>query len=292
MPARHRGHPATALTTLLWALLLLCGCDAGDDEGREALETSAETPATAEPQRPPGEATSDPNEPPTTGSSEPTPLDPQLVPVFQAIRQRQTGPARAHLEQHLQQHPEDGQASFLLGLAYHQEHRYALARPHYERAMEKAPGYHATYYFHAWALYYLGEPDLARAAFEHHLSYQPDEGDSHFGIGLIDLEEGRIDEAERRFNRSIELQREQSHRGPERSKAHARLADIYMQRGEIERARDALILSTQLDPNNYGAFYKLFRAHTRLGETEAAERAHDVYVATRRRLHPQTSFPE
>ena len=84
-------------------------------------------------------------------------LKPPLVAIFRLIEQHQTDTARAALGAYQYKHPDDGQAEFLVGLSFHREKRYGLARPHFGRAVELAPGFHPAYHFQGWCLYYLGE---------------------------------------------------------------------------------------------------------------------------------------
>ncbi len=204
-------------------------------------------------------------------------MGPELSAAFQLIGQQRTDAARAGLEQHLRQHPDDGPAEFLLGLTYHREKRYALARPHFEAAADMEPGYHPTHHFLGWCLYYLGDMTRARAAFEDHLALMPDEGDSIFAIGLIDLDEDRLDDAETRFRRAIELQASNPRRVKDVAKAHARLADVHIRRDELGAARSELQVATEMWPQHYTAFYKLSRVLNRLGDTEAAAEAFRQY---------------
>jgi tetratricopeptide (TPR) repeat protein len=226
---------------------------------------------------------------PTPPGTPPPALDPELTAIARLIGQQQTEAARDRLTPYLQQHAGDGRAEFLMGLSYHREKRYALARPRFERAVELAPDYHPAYHFLGWCLYYLGELTQARTAFEQHLAWMPDEGDSHFGLGLIELDEDRLDVAEQRFHRAIELQA-----GDPRglSKAHARLADVHIRRDDIEAARAELEIATGLWPQHYTAFYKLSRVLNRLGETEAAQRAFRQYQYWERQAEQRRGVPE
>ncbi|MHC5005846.1 MAG: tetratricopeptide repeat protein [Planctomycetota bacterium] len=229
---------------------------------------------------------------PTPAGGPPPALGPELTALANLIGNQQTEAARDRLTPYLQQHAEDGRAEFLMGLSYHREKRYALARPHFERAVELTPDYHPAYHFLGWCLYYLGELTQARTAFEQHLAWMPNEGDSHFGLGLIDLDEDRLDAAELRFHRAIELQAGDPRGRKDVSKAHARLADVHIRRDEIEAARAELEIATELWPQHYTAFYKLSRVLNRLGETEAAQQAFRQYQYWERRAEQRRGVPE
>ncbi len=219
-------------------------------------------------------------------------LGPQLSAVFRLIGRQQNEAARQDLAAYLQRHPDDGKAEFLLALSYHREKRYGLARPHFARAIELEPDYHPAYHFQGWCLYWLGELPAAREAFERHLSYLPDEGDSHFAIGLIDLDEDRLDDAQRRFEHAIVLQSGSQHRRKDVAKAHARIADIPLPRDELADAKARLQAATGLWPEHYTAFYKLHRVLTRLGEAEAAAEAFRLYRRYEQQVREQRGVPE
>jgi tetratricopeptide (TPR) repeat protein len=225
----------------------------------------------------------------------PAELAEALRPVVALIAQQRTPDARAQLDAYLAAHPDDGQAVFLYGLSYHREKRYGLARPHFERAIALAPDYPMSYYFLGWCCYYLGDLPAARQAFERHLSAEPDqrkEADSIFGLGLIDLEEDRLDDAEQRFRRTIALEQGDQNRAREISKAHVRLADVYERRDSLEQARDELVLATRLWPQHYAAFFKLSRVLIRLGDTEGAGEAFKQYRYWQARAEPPRGVPE
>jgi len=215
---------------------------------------------------------------------DPAPLDGELATIFQLISRGRTGAARVRLVKFDKLNPDNGRSAFLFGLTYHQEQKYAKARPHFERAIGLEPSYSTTLYFYGWCLYYLGELDAARTAFELHLSAQPDTADSHFALGLINLDQANLEDAERRFKRAIELQRvdgvtsgelaERDQRlARNLSKAHTRLGDVYMRRQDLDQARTHFQTAVELFPGNYKTYYKLYRVLTRLGEDEAAQQA-------------------
>ncbi|MHC4427280.1 MAG: tetratricopeptide repeat protein [Planctomycetota bacterium] len=254
------------------AAILLAGCQERETASTERVPDQSHA-------QPPAEA-------------EPLTLHPDLVVAFRLIEGRRTEAARNALATYRETHPDDGKAAFLVGLTYHREKRYARAEPYFREAVELAPGYHPTYHFQGWCLYYLGRTEESRRALEEHLEYVPTEGDSHFALGLIDLDDDRLDDAERRFMRAIELQEGDPRRRADVSKAHARLADIFVRRDDLERARAHLEQATALWPEHYTAFYKLSRVLTRLGDEEGAREAMRLHHLWRERAHPPRGVPE
>ena len=104
--------------------------------------------------------------------------------------------------------------------------------------------------------------------------------------------EDDLDAAATRFNTTLELVGDDPARAKDRSKALTRLADVDMRRADFESAKSRLLVATELYPDHYEAFYKLFRVHMRLGETEEAEAAQSAFTESRQRVRPGTRFPE
>jgi tetratricopeptide (TPR) repeat protein len=233
--------------------------------------------------------------PPEAGTSNPPAeagLPPELRAWARLIAAGRAAQAREELLRHLEQFPDDGRAEFLLGLTFHREKSYALALPHLEKAAGLAPEYHPVHHFLGWCRYYLGDMPGSRSALLEHLRLAPGEGDSHFALGLIDLDENRLDEAEAQFREAIRLQEARPERKREVSKAHARLADVYIRRENLEAARVHLETSTALWPEHYTAFYKLSRVLRRLGRTGEAEAAFQQYVFWQRQIESRRGVPE
>lgn len=185
------------------------------------------------------------------------------------------------------QNPDSARARFYLALAVHKQKRYDQARSGFERAIESRqafPEIDYAFHYYGWCLFHLGELDAARAAFEEHLARVPDEGDSHYAIGLIEMEDGRLTEAERRFRACIALQKDDPSRRTECSKGYARLGDVHLRRGELEAARDTYRLAVTLYPNHYEAWANLADALEQLGLPVEAERARYEELAAMERL--------
>ena len=288
VPGARLGPPMTGrpIIPFLAAALAagLSGC--GPEPEQAAVPPARTSVAPAETPAPAATA------PARETAAEPVTLDPRLVAMATLISRQQTDVARAKLQQYVLEHAEDGQAAFLLGLTYHREKRYTLARPWFESAAGLAPEYHPIHHFHGWCLYYLGDMRGARAAFERHLDVSPGEGDSNFALGLIALDEDRLDDARRRFLHAIELQQDNPRRQRDVSKAHARLADVHILRGELQQARSELQRATGLWPQHYTAYYKLSRVLNRLGLNESADEAYRLYRVWQARAASPRGVPE
>ncbi len=218
------------------------------------------------------------------------PHDGRLDEALQRISAGDHAGGRELAERVLGERPGSARAEFVLALSFHKQKNYGRALPHFERALAIGPTFEpfaTVHYFHGWCLYNLGELPRARAAFETHLGELPDEGDSHFALGLIALDEGRLDDATTRLERAIALNTERLQAGDasrraDVAKARARLAEVYLQRDELEAARNELEACVTIYPAHYTAWYKLHRVLAQLGEHELAEQAlveHDRWLA-------------
>jgi tetratricopeptide (TPR) repeat protein len=167
-------------------------------------------------------------------------------------------------------------AEFVLGLGYHKAKQYADARTHFELAAAGAEftDKHALPYYQAWCCFWLGDMDSAERFFELHLT-QREEGDSHFGLGVIALERGLQEPAEKQLTKALELFEARVAAGNavaarDVAKAHARLADVNLMAEDFEGAKQHLLLATQLDSNRSAVWYKLYQVAIEL-EDKALE---------------------
>ena len=214
-------------------------------------------------------------------------LDAPLSNFFGLIEDGRHGPARVRLRQWLDEHPEDSRGEFLMGLSYHQEKRYGRAIRWFDMAALHQPVYPPIWHFKGWSNYYMGNAPEALRAFEQHLRLDPNEGDSHFAIGLLAMEEWRLDEAERHFLKAIELQATESNRTKGVSKAKARLSEVVEHRdGDIDQATLLLRESVELHPDHYEAWYRLSRLLTQQGHAEEARSAMEQFHMAKKRVRP------
>jgi tetratricopeptide (TPR) repeat protein len=209
-------------------------------------------------------------------------LDTGLTEAFRAVKAGRYEEARraanAYLAAGHAAHP--GQAEFIAGLSYHRQHLYEPARAHFVRAAELEPDYVTTYFFYGFALFNLGRLEEARQALERFLAFSPGDAETVFGLGLVALEQDRTEEAEARFLRAIALVEEKSKGSPmptelreDLARYQARLADVYLRRDDLPRARAALERSVELWPDHYEPWHKLARVLERLGDPAGAEHA-------------------
>jgi tetratricopeptide (TPR) repeat protein len=149
-----------------------------------------------------------------------------------------------------------------------------------------------SYRYFGECLFMLGDLAGARREYEAFRDADPDEPESNASIGLVDLEEARLDDAESRFRHALDLYdamreanpRLHAARAASRARCHARLADVHLARDEYEAARDELIASTTIEPRNISAFFTLNLVYRRLGQTALAEDALARYDTARRAI--------
>lgn len=209
-------------------------------------------------------------------------LDPQLNAAFRAIKAGRYEEARRGADSYLQSadaaHP--GQAHFVAGLSYHEQKLYVRASERFDQASRLEPGYFTIYFFQGFALFNLGRLDAAQQAFEKYLAFDVGEAEAHFGLGIVALEQDRTADAERSFERAIELARGGSEATSlpaaarrDVARYEARLADVYLRRNELAPARVALEQAVLLWPEFFEPWHKLATVLRRLGDTDGAERA-------------------
>jgi tetratricopeptide (TPR) repeat protein len=209
-------------------------------------------------------------------------LDARLTNAFRLIKAGHYAEARhaaqAYLGSGKATHP--GQAQFILGLSYHRQRLYESASGRFAEAVAREPGYVTTYFFYGFTLFNLGRLDEARKAFETYLASGPEDPEAVFGLGLVALEQDRVDDAEQAFVRAIATAQGREV-GPvlsaglreDLSRYQARLADVHLRRGDLQKARADLERSVELWPEHFEPWHKLALVLRRLGDAAGAERA-------------------
>ena len=208
------------------------------------------------------------------------PDDPRVDIAREFLQSHQYAQAEIVLRAVLSDRESIGRARMLLGIAVQKQKHYAAALAILDEALAtKQPFPEALHggHFRGWCLYHLGRGSEARDAFEAHLDLFPNEGDSHFGLGIIALEAGELDAAQRHLEHAIELQSPLPARRRELAKAHARLGDVHLARGNVDDARASYHTAAIRWPDHYEAWAKLARVLDRLERSEEAARARTEY---------------
>ncbi|MFM7135349.1 MAG: tetratricopeptide repeat protein, partial [Planctomycetota bacterium] len=126
--------------------------------------------------------------------------DPRIAIVQRLVQGGDYEAAASVCRTVLAEKPNCDRATMLLGVALSKSKRYEDARSKLEAARDSAQDYperrHANHFL-GWACYHLGDLEAARKAFEAHLAAVPGEPDSTFGLGLVALDEDRLDDAQK-----------------------------------------------------------------------------------------------
>lgn len=228
------------------------------------------------------------------GCSQPTAAndDPRLADAQRAIvEDGNFARAQQLAEAVLAEHANTGRAELLLGLAIHKQKLYSLAIPHFERALELAEDEafersESAHYYLGWAYYNTGEVAKSRSAMQTFLELNGEEGDAHFVLGLLAQDDGELDEAKREFELAADLLRRRFEATgrmersllPEIAKALVRLAEVHEQLDELLEARINLEAACYHVyppdyPQQYTAWYRLYRVLEALGEDIPAKQA-------------------
>lgn len=214
----------------------------------------------------------------------------ELRPAAGALDRGELAGARAIAEAFLAAHPGDAQASFLIGLSFAYADNHGAARPFLEAALEAAPDFDLAWEPLARTRFLLGDLAGARAAYAEFARRVPADPKGPHGLGLVELEESRLAEAEAHFREALALldaleradPRQGMARRGERSEAHARLGDVCFARGDLAGARREFTTAVGLSDGNLSALYTLGLVHRRLGEEELARAVEARYEEARR----------
>lgn len=213
------------------------------------------------------------------------PTFPQNRQLEVLMSQRQFDAMVQILDPIVKAEPELGRPRMLLALAHHKSKRYAMARPHWEAVLRGGPVFDTAsgaIYLYGWCLYYLGEPEHSREAFQAFLDVTGQEhDDAYFGMGLCDIELSELERAEENLTTALQLIEKNVARDPRLAqrlahpfaKTHTRLGEVAMLNNELETARDHLIAAVNRMPPAYEAWFLLSRVYTRLGDDDLAEHA-------------------
>ena len=234
------------------------------------------------------------------GKSDPAPLDAdrQLDLAKRLLAAGQNEAAIEQLHPVIAADPKHFDAQLLVGVAYHKLRRYEQAQGYLEKARELAPNDARPNYPLGFCLYYLGQREAARKAFEKFIAAFPDHGHAYLGLGLIEFDDDRLDEAAACFKKCIELNARYADdptRASFQGSGHVRLGDVYERQQKFEQARDQYIKATQFaeaDASLYAAYFKLARVQNRLGDHEGAKKSMQKFEETKDKIRPSEGFPE
>lgn len=172
--------------------------------------------------------------------------------------------------------PEVDRAKFFLALAIHKQKRYGQARAMLEASMlssQPFPEHGHVSHFLGWCCYYTGDLEAAKRAFETHAAAWPNFDDTHYGLGVIALDEDRVEDAEASFETALRLQQLNPNDRRSQAKTIARLGDIALRQDKFDVAMSRYESAVELWPDHYEAWARLVRLYNRAGREADASRA-------------------
>lgn len=220
------------------------------------------------------------------------PDDPRLIAAEAALVAGDIDLAGEALTPLVEEFPDTGRARLLMGMVLKEQHKYALAIPHLERAVELQPfeRWESGWFLLGWCRYYEGDLPGAQVAFERHLELEPIHSDTYFGLGVVALDEGRLDDAEASFERAIALledevtRRMQSGVPVDRHRedlaiAQYRRAEVLVAGERWAEAREALQLALNILPGLRQGWWLLHQVLLELGLDEDAAKVLERHEA-------------
>ncbi|MCE2884632.1 MAG: tetratricopeptide repeat protein [Planctomycetaceae bacterium] len=204
------------------------------------------------------------------------PDDARLKVALRMLGSGSTDLARMTAATVLSEKPDCDRAAAIQGIALNKLKRYEEARPLLVRARRSKQAFpeqrHAAHFL-GWCCYHLGELELAREAFEAHVASVPNEPDSTFGLGLIALDEDRLDDADRLFGLALQGFTTPKDRPTDRARVLVRMSDLALRRDDVAGAEALLRRSVEASAVQHETWSKLARVYDRLGRTGEADAA-------------------
>lgn len=216
-----------------------------------------------------------PATPPEIASPE-YPDDPRLRVALRMLGSGNMDFARMTAATVLAEKPECDRAAAIQGIALNKMKRYEEARPFLDRARRSSQPFpeqrHAAHFL-GWCCYHLGQLEEARAAFEQHLAAVPGEPDSTFGLGVIALDEDRLEDAERSLQRALDGFTTPEIRRADQARVLVRMSDLALRRDDVPGAEALLRRAIEASAVQHETWSKLARVCDRLGKQQEADAA-------------------
>ena len=209
-------------------------------------------------------------------ATEKYPDDPRLAAALGMMRSGSFDAAAMTARAVLKSDPTVDRANAILGIALNKQKQYAEAREALEKARASTQPYpekkHVAHFL-GWCCYHLGDLEAARAAFTEHLKAVPDEPDSTFGLGLVELGEDKLDAAQACFDKALKGFTEPKPRPVDQARVLTRMADLALRRDNAAEAEALLERAVRASPTQHETWAKVARVKDRLGKTAEADAA-------------------
>jgi len=204
------------------------------------------------------------------------PDDPRLATALGMMRSGAFDAAVLTARTVIKSNPNVDRAQAILGIALNKQKQYAEAREALEKAHASTQPYpekkHVAHFL-GWCTFHLGDLEAARTAFTEHLKAVPDEPDSTFGLGLVELGEDHLDAAQACFEKALKGFSEPKPRPNDQARVLTRMADLALRRDDVAAAETLLDRAVRASPMQHETWSKIARVKDRLGKTAEADAA-------------------
>lgn len=168
-------------------------------------------------------------------------------------------------------YPNDALVYALLGSAYYNTGKTDEATKHLKKCLEMSPGQAEVYEILSRVAYDKGQPEESARLCKEALKRGPatPEVANRLGRALLDL--GKTEEAVRTLQQAVRLPRPIS-------ESSYLLGQAHMQSGDFAKAKESFQQTIGLLPDHTQAFFGLYTACQRLGQTEEAGRYREQFL--------------
>jgi protein O-GlcNAc transferase len=198
-----------------------------------------------------------------------------LKPAIKAYENGDYDQAIQLLNEYIVQKPKDEEAYFHLGNAYFDKGMLDSAIVQYEKALGLKSKYWQALYQLGYAYYKQGRYDQAEKTFEKGLKVK-ERGEFYNGLGLVQMAEGRLKEADLSFRTAI------SHDG-KNAEFHRNLGDVNFKKGVLVIAIQSYQKALELDSTLVGPHYNMGQAYLKQMDFNRAAEEFKTVI----RLDPQ-----
>ncbi|MDA2937814.1 tetratricopeptide repeat protein [Acidobacteria bacterium AH-259-A15] len=143
--------------------------------------------------------------------------------------------AEAHLEQAVENNPQDKPSLYCLGISQYRLEKFAKSKETLLKLIEVDPNFLQSHYWLANNYVRTQDPENAKEEFQQSLSLNDAYGPSYYALGVLSLRENDIQQALDYFERAYDLEGD-STTGNTRTEALRRLIEIHQRLGNKQKA--------------------------------------------------------
>jgi tetratricopeptide (TPR) repeat protein len=179
------------------------------------------------------------------------------------VRIGRVADAEQLLKETIQKIPASGQAYYNLGRLYEGQLKLSDALHEFQQAADLNPLVGLDHLYQMMIGIYLAEPDFDAAieAGTKRIDLNPNNAEAHKGLGEIDLQQGRHDDALAEFLAALLI-------NPRDAESYTGISQVYLRSGRFAEAQETSRRALEIDPAQKAARYALATSLLRLGRTE------------------------